>query len=109
VDVIGERRLVFRPAGPGDEREILLRLGRPQSRLDDGWEVEIEIIDTEKSWKLPPVWGADGLGAILLGAFALSRYIEWYTIQGGLILTKYGDTAFPEWTLLLQGMDKKDG
>ncbi|WP_437935325.1 hypothetical protein [Sorangium sp. So ce341] len=102
MDIIGERKVVFRPAGAEPEREISLRVGRPQQRQDDGWEVQIGILDPEKSWELPPVWGTDGLGAVILGIFALSKYIEWYTMRGRLTLPEHGETAFPERALLLE-------
>ncbi|WP_159397486.1 hypothetical protein [Sorangium cellulosum] len=52
MDIIGERKVVFQPAGAEHEREIFLRVGRPQQRPDDGWEVQIDILDPEKPWKL---------------------------------------------------------
>ncbi|KYF47956.1 hypothetical protein BE08_37745 [Sorangium cellulosum] len=102
MDIIGERKIVFQPAGAEHEREIFLRVGRPQQRPDDGWEVQIDILDPEKPWKLPPVWGTDGLGAVILGIFALSKYVEWYTMRGRLTLPEHGETVFPEWALLLE-------
>lgn len=102
MDIIGERKLIFRPAEAEHEREVLLRVGRPRQRPDDGWEVEIDIVDTEKPWKLPPVWGADGLGAVLLGIFALAKYVEWYTMRGRLTLPDHGETVFPEWAAVLE-------
>ncbi|KYF48143.1 hypothetical protein BE04_34535 [Sorangium cellulosum] len=102
MDIIGERKVVFQPAGAEHEREISLRISRPQQRPDDGWEVQIDISDPAKPWKLPPVWGTDGLGAVILGIFALSKYIEWYTQRGRLTLPEHGETVFPEWALLLE-------
>ncbi|WP_437753230.1 hypothetical protein [Sorangium sp. So ce1389] len=102
MDIIGERKIVFQPAGAEHGREISLRVGRPQQRPDDGWEVQIDIADPEKPWELPPVWGSDSLGAAVLGIFALSRYIEWYTMRGRLTLPEHGETVFPEWGLLLE-------
>ena len=102
MDIIGERKVIFQPAGAEHEREVSLRIGRPQQRPDDGWEVQIDILDPEKPWKLPAVWGTDGLGAAILGIFALSKYIEWYTMRGRLTLREHGETVFPEWALLLE-------
>lgn len=102
MDIIGERKLIFRPAEAEHEREVLLRVGRPRQRSDGGWEVEIDIVDAEKSWKLPPVWGSDGLGAVVLGIFALSKYVEWYTMRGRLTLPDHGEAVFPEWALVLE-------
>ncbi|WP_437924830.1 hypothetical protein WMF37_38295 [Sorangium sp. So ce291] len=102
MEIIGERKVVFQPAGAEHEREISLCIGRPQQRPDDGWEVQIDILDPEKPWKLPAVWGTDGLGAAILGIFALSKYIEWYTMRGRLTLHEHGETVFPEWALLLE-------
>ncbi|KYG05431.1 hypothetical protein BE21_03670 [Sorangium cellulosum] len=48
------------------------------------------------------MWGTDGLGAVILGIFALSKYVEWYTMRGQLTLPEHGETAFPEWALLLE-------
>ncbi|WP_148313979.1 hypothetical protein [Sorangium cellulosum] len=45
MDIIGERKVVFQPAGAEHEREISLRISRPQQRPDDGWEVQIDISD----------------------------------------------------------------
>ncbi|WP_437596547.1 hypothetical protein WMF28_28670 [Sorangium sp. So ce590] len=101
MDIIGERKLAFLPAEEAEqEREILLRVGRPRQRPDNDWEVDIDIIDPEKEWKLPPVWGHDGFGAIISGIIGLSKYIAWYTMRGRLTLPVHGDDLFPEWALL---------
>ncbi|WP_437610722.1 hypothetical protein WMF20_03670 [Sorangium sp. So ce834] len=86
-EILGERKLVFKPSDGSPPRTVVARFGHPEPGINGIWHVDVEVEKTGKAGTTDRAHGMDQAQAILHAFLLLDAQIEAMAERGSIELS----------------------